>query len=437
MPFIQQAVARHLLTCLIAFLAPLASASTELDWDRIADKPPAGLIGLAEETRPALFYTKRPTGKNKAVPYLGFFISADGLALCPLEPLCWEELPEFRLQNGEKIGAPEVLAILEQEELALVRFTHQTKVFLELKEDLPPLGSWVVFGSPSFADGPVAGPVLAHRRATFHSKLKVRRKPLKHLSIAVTKRDTKGTGMVAGAPAIDEQGKVVAIHSFKVALPEQTFTFCLPVTGLKPRIDAAVKKGNRFKVPIPPEQQPFDPVIHCDEYRAGGLALNRNDYAVARKLADAAVAKFPDSEVARAWRLNIVGASHLEPEEFLRLIDEFNVPDDAPLWWQGIHHFRMGEALQAAGKPKEAIASYKKSDELYPDGMACASLVPYFKAYAYNEPKKAEFYARRATEYAPERIFFWQELQKILYAQAKWDEADKLQDRIYLLEELY
>jgi hypothetical protein len=49
----------------------------------------------------------------------------------------------------------------------------------------------------------------------------------------------------------------------------------------------------------------------------------------------------------------------------------------------------------------------------------------------------AERYARRATSIGPDQIDWWEALQKILYAQRKYEEAEMLQDRIYLLEDLY
>ncbi|MFK7851673.1 MAG: tetratricopeptide repeat protein [Akkermansiaceae bacterium] len=428
----------HVFGVLALCLFECVAQGGEFDWAKVGKKAPEGLLEVADSKRSALFYANRPIDQKtdgSAVPFLGFFISADGLAICALETLCWKEVPTFKTGEGKKLGVPKLLGIFEEEEWGLVKFSHRPEVFLGFAEAPVPLGTWVAYVAPSFVDQLVAGPVMAHRRANFQSKLKVQRKPPKLLSIAATRLANEGAGIVQGAPVIDGEGRVVAVHSFKLKLPMQTLALAVPAAGMAERIEEALKKDFDIKVPIPIEDQPFDPVIYSESYLKGNEAQGLNDYVAARKFADQTVEEFPDSEVARNWRLNLVGVSMFEPEEFAKLVAEVKLPEDSPAWKRGIYHFQLGGALQTAGNVKGAMASYLKSDELYPDGMACGTLPRYYQAL--NQPKEAEKFARRATEYEPERIIYWEELQKILYRLGKFDEADEIQDRVYLLEDLY
>lgn len=132
----------------------------------------------------------------------------------------------------------------------------------------------------------------------------------------------------------------------------------------------------------------------------------------------------------------MVAEFRLEPEVEIELLGGLKLPKDAPAWQRGIHFYALGEiAIRQGGKNEEAIANLKKSDELYPDGMACGNLCVLFEQMGML--KEAEEYAQRAVAYEPDRIAYWDKLLDILFAQGKYEEAGKLRSRVSLLKGLY
>jgi tetratricopeptide (TPR) repeat protein len=227
----------------------------------------------------------------------------------------------------------------------------------------------------------------------------------------------------------------VAVYHSQKKLPMQSYTLATPMFDLVGRIEAGKRDGMELNLPLPVEKQPYDPMLSSKEYRDARSAQNRGDYEQARKHAKALVAKFPNSRCARLWEMQLVGSFGLDPELELKLVTGIKPPEDAPAWERGIYHFCLGHALGVNGRFEEAILSLRKSDVLYPDGMASAALTDLLRKT--GKTKEIEPYARRATEFEPDRIAYWEMLQKILYAQGKYEEANKLQDRVYLLEDLY
>jgi hypothetical protein len=418
-------------------MVPLTALGEEPNWANVKRDAPPELIKMANSKRAAVFYTMQIVGKGAGLAFFGFFISGDGLALCPLEVLCWKEAPRFRAgSHGEvALKTPVVLAIFEEEGLALVKFAYKPELSLTLSDELAKLGTWVAILAPPMAPESVTGPILAHRGYTFHSKLRVQRQPKKHYSIAAPSKASFGSSVAQGGPIVDAEGEVVGIYSASVQMPSQTFAMAHPSVGLPARIEEAVKKGSHAKVPIPMEDQPFDPVIYNKEYMDGSMAETAMDFVKARKCAKDVVAKFPDSRYAKFWEYMMVGSWGLEPEIQPKLLEGLKVPEDAPAWERGIYQFFLGSSLLAEGKTDEAILALRKSDELYPEGMACGTLVTLCQRA--GQLKEAELYARKATKFAPDRIDYWDALRKILEAEGKYKEADGLTDRIYLLEHLY
>lgn len=276
-------------------MSPASGAGEELDWGSIGKKAPEELLEMAKTKEGSLFMvTSKPKKGEKPDGryYMGFFISRDGLALCPLEPLCWKLPPIFRAAGSVNLKPPTVLTIFEEEGLALVNFDHKPEMALAFSEQSPPRGKWVSFVLPSFVQGgAIAGPILAHRRTSFFSKLKAQRKPIKNFSIAVPR--PYGGEILEGTPVIDAKGEVVAVHSFALRMPLQTLVIARPTAGFSERVKAAVEGGARIKVPIPIADQPFDPVVYSEEYIAANIAVSKWDYATARRHAKAAVKKIP------------------------------------------------------------------------------------------------------------------------------------------------
>ncbi|MCP5533744.1 MAG: tetratricopeptide repeat protein [Akkermansiaceae bacterium] len=422
---------------LAILLAPVSGAVEEPDWANIGKKAPEGLLEMAGTKQGALIVITPETrqGQTPDRMHLGFFISSDGLALCPLEPLCRSQPPEFLSADRVQLRTPAVLGIFEDEELALVKFKHKPKTALVLSARPPALGSWVSFVPTPFLPRKIAGPILAYRRNMFTSRLKVQREPIKHFSIAVSGVYSQQPAWVQG-PLLDGKGEVVAVGSHTLPLPEQTYVCASSTAGFSERVKAAVEADVEIEVPIPMADQPYDPVVNSEEYMNANRAVFSRDFATARKLARAAVEKFPDSRHAKYWELMMAAEHWPEPKELNKLLEDLKLPEDVPAWQRSGHCYMLAEiAVRQGAKEEETIALLKKSDELYPELMACANLGRMFSKL--GRFKEAESCMRRAVTYEPDRIAYWDELQKILDAQRKFKEADEVQDRVYLLESLF
>jgi hypothetical protein len=421
-------------------LATEVGAEDAPAWTGTSKTAPAGLRDLALTKRGALFFSQQRVGE-KVVPSIGFFIGADGLALCPLPPLSWKSGPSFTMDDEEQtaLPTPVVLAVFPEQELALVKFASKPKTWLELSKERPPVGTWVAILSPSFAPNPVLGPIVAHREITGTSSLVPRRPPVKKFSFATSRSPTIEMVFVIGAPLLDVRGKVVAAFSGSQPLPGQTLRTGNPLAELPERIQDAVKKARTLKLPLSAQDLQLDPAALSEESRVMGDAQMKGDIAKGIQQAKALVAKYPNSRYARAEEYGFVsdGVDHgqIGAEELVELAQQFKIQENDPPWEKAAYYCHLGEALLRAKRPDEAIAPLQMADQLSPQCMACMSLAIIFDNK--NQLDDAERYWRRTTSLDQERIEYWNKLSLVLSARLKFQEASEVSDQAHFLEDLY
>lgn len=421
-------------------LAPAVGAEDAPAWAGTAKTAPAGLLDVALTKRQALFFTEQKVG-GKVFPFLGFFIGADGLALCSLTPLSWKTGPAFKMGDQERTALPQplVLAVFPEQELALVKFTYQPKTWLKLAKEPTPVGTWVTVLSPSFAPDPVVAPILVHRQMSWSSPLVPPRQPVKKFSFAAGRSPRIEMVFVKGAPLLDARGEVVAAFSGSQPLPGQTLRSASPLAELPERIQEAVTKAKPLKLPLSAEDLQLDPAVLSEESRAMEDAQAQGDFAKERQNAKALVAKFPDSHYARTEEFGSaamgVDRGEVSAQELVELAKRFKIQDTDPPWARGAYYTRIGEALLRANRTDEAIASLQKADELWPQHMACMSLAIIFDKK--GQLDEAERYWWRATSLDQERIEYWNRLSLVLSARLKFKEVSEVSDRARFLEDLY
>ena len=405
---------------------------------------PAGLTVAATKLRSALFFTKTEAGK-KVFGHVGFFINEDGLALYPLEPLCAETTPIFRTAEAPQsaLKPPVVLEVFPDQALALVKFDHRPQAWLTIARETPRIGTWVAVVPSGFTGGgplpeAVSGPIVAHRIAS-GSITHPPRPSHKQFSIAMGNNPSYGPTLTFGAPIINGRGEVVAAFSGSQPMPGQTLRMANPLAEFPARIDEAVKKGNRRKLPLPIVDSGLDPAIFSKTYRLMGGSAMAGDLAQERSLAGKLLEEFPDSRVAKSHEFGVAAqqviAGSANPDELLDLAKRSQPPASASPADQAAYYERLGQALVHAGRTEEAIAALRKSNELDQWALACMTLAVIHGNR--SEWELAEGYWRQATILNPERISYWDRYQGVLAARKKWKEADAAQDRVYLLEDLY
>ena len=424
----------------VSLLAPTVGAQEAPAWAGMAKTAPAGLLDIAMTKRQALFITQQQVDE-KWVPFIGFFFGADGLALCSVTPLSWKTGPMFMADDGEhsELPQPAVLAVFPEQGLALVKFAFKPKKWLNLAKEQTPVGTWVAVLSPSFAPNPVVAPILARRQISMVSELVPRRAPVEKFSFAAGRNPSLQKVFVEGAPLLDARGEVVATFSGSQPLPGQTLRIATPLAGLPERIQEAVKKGDRLKLPLSAADLQMDPAALSEEKIGMGVALMHEDYPKGMQLAKALVAKFPDSHFARteAFGCALQGSylGEVSGQELVDLAKQFKLQETDPPWEKSAYHYRLGEALVRAGHVDDAIASLQKSDELWPENMACMTLAGVFEKR--DQLNEAERYWRRTTSLDQERIEYWESLRRVLSARLKTKEESEASDRAYFLEDLY
>jgi hypothetical protein len=435
---------RSLMAAVISLALATAGQSQEPPVAIAADVP-AGLLETATKLRPALFFSRLPLG-DKVVPQVGFFIDDTGLALCPLGPLHAKPVPDFRTGEGKSdvLKSPVVLGVFPDQALALVKFDHKPAASLTIAKEAATVGTWVAVVPSGFTGGGMmsesaAGPIMAHRITHNVSTTHPPRPPQKQFSIATGNGPTYQRLLRPGSPLVNGRGEVVAAFAGSQAMPGQTLQLAFPLDGFQGRIEQAVAKGKRLKIPLAAEDLALDPAILSDEFRLMGASAVAGDTAKARQLARALVGKFPGSMTARSHEFGFasqeVAAGRARADELVDLAKRSQPQESATALDQASYHEQMGQALMRAGRLDEAMASLRKSRELDSRAMACISLAPLHEKS--GDLEKAEDCWREATTLDAERIEFWDRFQRILTARGKWKEAAAAQERVFLLEDLY
>lgn len=428
---------------LACLLAPTARAQDAPAWAGTAKTAPQGLLERAQSKRAALFFTEQAVG-TKAQHILGCFISADGLALCPLTPLSWQTVPDFHLTD-EKMTAlprPVVLAVYPEQEVALLQFKHRPETWLPLAKEPPSVTTWLAMLIPAVAGDPVLGPIVAYREMSWSSPLVPARQPVKKFSLAAGRSPKINAAFIEGAPMIDAQGHLVATFSGNQTLPGQTLRTANSLAPLHGQVQQAAKTPKPLALPLTATDLQLDPAVLSPERRSmgnAGAAAQDGRFDEVMQQAERLIARFPDSTYAHDehFAVAMVGASvgKVKAEELVRLARQFQLPENAPAWQQGAYYCRLGEALMSANRADDAIAPLQKADELWPHHMACMRLAELHAGKGRLD--EAERYWRRTTSLDQERIEYWNQLNLVLSARLKFKEASEASDRALFLETLY
>ena len=421
-------------------VSPVAGAE-ELPIDGIAEVPPAGLVEAASGKRSALFFSQKQIGRS-VVPFVGFFVGANGLALCPLEILCGKGVPSFQLtRDGRSVlKNPVMLGVFPEENLALLKFDYKPERFLKISGSETGVGTWVTAVPSGFADvEPVAGPIVAHRVVSNVSKLKPPHEAAKQFSVAAGRNPKFERVFLPGAPLVDERGEVVAVFAGSQALPGQTLRMACPVSVLAKKIEGMVLKGERRELPVAVSELPLDPAAFSDEYMMMNASMVGGDHVKAGEYAERLVAKYPDSGLAATGAFGVLQAGVMSGrgggDELVAHAKKSKVREGAGTLEQAAYYERLGQALLATGKETEAFEALRRADELDPEVMACTTLAAIYEQRGKLE--EAERCWRTATMVDAERIEYWDRLASVLLARDKGAEAEAVRRRADKLQDLY
>jgi tetratricopeptide (TPR) repeat protein len=398
---------------------------------------PENLAKVAAAKQAAVFSLGFVSPDAGSIMNKGFFLSRDGIALCPLLYLCRDALPRFDASDGTLLGRPKVLATFPDHGLALLKFKYQPKAWLGIASKRPAVGQWVALVSTLRDPPSPLGPVLAHRAAFLMNEYP---RFSTHLSFAVGRSPSQNQIFAYGAPLIDSEGKAVGVYAGGSILAAQTLRSALPIDDLEGRIAAAIEKPGDFFLPIGAKHHCFDVVRLSPEWGFICQASGDGNLGLALDRAEKLMGRYPDCRWLRdmAWHMRQQHRDGMTPEEFAVVTRRTVPPQNASDAEKAEYQFRLATALyEISGAAEEAEKSYRRAAALAPElsHLAAANLAGMLMCS--GQTKEAVAIYRKVVTLVPERIDYIEALQNAVEARGDLTTSDKLNEWIYQLEEYY
>jgi hypothetical protein len=361
------------------------------------------------------------------VVHRGFFISAEGLAIIPLQAFDGGQFNTSLESNRTPILIEGVVAADLKSGLAIVRTDHQPAVWLPLPEKDLHVGDRVAIYRTEAHGGTVTAPILARRKAAFSRSQAYS----EVFSIAANLGDLGSTHAPAGTPVLDEGGRVAAVLSGPSIGARQRFLFGFPISALRSLLPEDAGAAPIIPFPLPTAYRPVDPLAMDTTYLLGRRAQVSGAPVDAERLLRKALAKEPKS--AAGWeRLGFVLRELGNDKEAM---DAF---DRAAQFGNNLGGFELNRAdqlrlqgdLEAAAKVLHTACTTTPFDYDLHRAYAIA-------LRSKRDEAGAEKHLRISTEIAPDALSCWELLSQCLAAQGKWEDEKDASDKIYELESLY
>lgn len=396
---------------------------------------PDGLPALAVTKQPAVFSINLVLPDGTGSMNKGFFIDRNGLALCALRYLCLKTPLRFDASDGTILATPKVQAVFPDRHLALIKFAHQPKAWLELADERSPVGTWVSLISTLRDPAPLTGPVLSYHPGTSQYAPE----PSVVFSFAMGRNPSHSRLFANGAPLANATGQAVGIFEGAQPLSAQTLRFAYPLDGLEKAIAAALKNPLNLKIPLSKANQSYDSAWLDPLWNLVDQAQMAGDYAIALQRVRELIGNHPGNRTLLEIEWDLIlkqppGPSNDSLLEAVRRTEPLEGADPAA---RSAYFYRLGQAYFRIGDLAANMEANRKAFELAPDiahlaGANLASL--HLKR---GELAAAESLYRKVIGIVPERIDYLEGLQKVLNAKGEWNKADALTPSIYQLEELY
>ncbi|MCF7673784.1 MAG: tetratricopeptide repeat protein [Akkermansiaceae bacterium] len=407
---------------LLGSAMPLAEAGSNL-------APWAELIA---EKRHAIIRLESKVDGREMPPSEGFFISEDGLALCTLHVWMAKAGPSSILTTTrESLPAPRILEVLPTPGLALVKFEHRPKVWIELADRDPAIAATVAVAQYD-TDQPAAfGPVLSFRQSpTADFKRNVFRRTG---SIGSWIDPAKA---IIGLPVIDQNGHAAGISSGLEAAEGQNIPTFFPIGSILASIEVGRKRDEPIPLPLAEDLILWDPIILDRRQYQTMQAFAREDLpAVQQSLKDLKAA-YPNSshliyieaDLARQQRDS---AGLLKAVEALKIRKNLTLCEQV----RSLHYLAIAKDL--SGAREDAIKTMEECVKLSPAGYPSDKRYLAQLLSQSDRDEEALAAVKQAREASPGNIDVLTELERILGRLGRWDEQAEVTTEIYRLESLF
>lgn len=403
-----------------------------------ADDEIAALTKLGAEKRAAV--VRIDTINDLGVMHgYGAFISEDGLALVDLGGIALDKEPEAVAADGTPLRFGTILGIYPEFGVALIKFKHRPKVWLNIAKQEPELGEQIALVTLNGEDPLdenipiVVGPVMAKRTDTM-SNLRVSLF-CRILSLGFDPTPLELRSISAGMFAIDRHGDLLAVTNGTAVRPDQAIQYLTPVVGLATRITEHAKAGDAIRHPLPKELNFTDTALMDSGYRDMDMAMRRGDRGAAQRHFRGLIEKYPDSPA-----LKLTAATNfVDRANPTALLDDFPKPDPADPPAEQISRLKARFAILAKinadfeGAVKELQEAVALSPKDYPGPrMQLAGLYLHLRKL-----DEAEALLREIAPLMTDDIRFHELFRSLLIQGGKSDEAKKVAGQIAELKKVF
>ena len=361
------------------------------------------------------------------ITYRGFYLSADGLAIAPLQAF---DSGRFTVRNeadGSAVQVEGAIAVEADYGFAIIQTDQRNRDFLRLSPEAASIGEVVAIHRSQKDGGSVLAPVLARREAPLPRPQKY----LKVLSVGVNFGRNGALHVPAGTPVLNREGEVSGCLYQPFLNSNQLFSLAVPAPALALKSPVHAKKAAIMPFPLPAAFQPADSLALDASYLLGRDAQIRGDVVQAERLLRQALARNPQS--ALGWqRLGLVLRARNRKEEAMQAFR------NAASYGNNLGSFLLNQAdqLSLMGRIEDATALLARACAANPGDYDL------HRAYAValrsaTDEQTAQKHLEIATRIAPDSLRCWTLLSKCLAKQGKWNEEKKASDHIYKLESLY
>ena len=369
--------------------------------------------------------------------FTGVFISEKGLALVSLSTLARTAPLRTLAADGSTPEPEAVLGVFAEQGLALMKFRHSPKSWLELAPEEPEIHDLVALLPQDMNDpwkkaiAPVVGPVLA-KWCDFSPNL-LKLQFVRMLSIgAATTREQRG-GLSPGCFAIDSDGRLVGFMGGTKNSDGQVLLGINPVASIAGELSELAEGGVDLGYPLPEHLNLLDPATFDNDFRSMDLAGHAGDEVKRREHLEALLKRYPRSPTIRrlASGMPSVAGNPLIPLAELKL--DPSTSNAEKVWLHSIRASRLFNDGDLDG----AIAELKASLELQPANFPNTHTKLAKIYFNLDRLEEAEKFFREAYSRSPERIRVAEALEVLLIRRQKFEEADKFTERVFELEDIY
>lgn len=426
---------------LLATLTGLLTCDLQAD-----DDAKAALAKLAGAKRDAVLQlTVGKALEDQNARSFGVFISHNGLALVDLQALATKQKPTIVIAGGTTVELGKILKVFPEQELALMKFDHLPKRWLELASVEPALNeviALVTLNTDNPWDAtipPVVGPVMAKRSGTTSNSQVVLFTRVLSLGSGLSTAQRAGLG--PGRFAIDSKGQLVAFTNGTKSDARQTLIQLAPVVGLKDQIDTLAKAGKEIMFPLPESSNPLDPAAFDPDYHPMNVAFERQDWPEFQRLLEKLRLRFPKSHALRA-RSAFLRHPAIQRELQARpnddpLLDFPEPQPDDPVAQQVRMWSARADFFSTSQRFEDAIRARKAAIKLSPeDYSADRVLLAHLYAHLGRIDEAMKLY-QEAYSSLSDSLVFVEMFELLMTREGKLGEVEKLTNRVYELERVY